>query len=471
MSTPTCTRRLTGFRDDVLASRDTNPIIQFTYNLGQAFVDIVDWVQRMVSIPDFPRPVPQIGWLGVVAVATWIGLALAGWRSAILVAVSFLAFGQFGYWSDSMDLLIITFVAVGVSVLIGMPLAIWLGTTPRKWVVSTLNTILDIFQTMPTFVYLLPIVLFFGIGASAAVDLHGDLLAASDHPDRRARHPQRLDDHDRGDRLVGPDVAPAAPQGAAPDGPQDHRRGPQPDDHGALAMATIAAFVDGPGLGKPVLAALTRIDVGGAFVPGMLIVLMAVMLDRTTTAASEAAEKRARGGVDQRMRRIVLAVTGVVALVAVYYSRKSLRFAEFPESDWGRTVADWVDRFVNWFTDTFEGATGSFKNFISDVLLNPMQSLLAESPWYVTALAILGLAYVFGGGRAVLPTVVCLAGIWYLDLWHDAMVTLNMTLVGTLLVMVLARGVRRLDGPAPRGWTWCFGRCSTPARPSRRSST
>jgi glycine betaine/proline transport system permease protein len=429
---------LTGFRDDVLASRDTNPFIRFTYNLGQAFVDVVDWVQRMISIPDFPRPVPQIGWLGVTAVATWIALALAGWRSAVLVAASFVAFGFFGYWSDSMDLLIITFVAVAVSVLVGMPLAVWLGTTPRRWVVSTLNTILDIFQTMPTFVYLLPIVLFVGIGASAAVVC--TLIYSLPPIIRIAGHGIR-------------NVSTTTIEATDSSGQTSFQRlrkvqlpmarktivvGLNQTIMAALAMATIAAFIDGPGLGKPVLAALTRTDVGGAFVPGMLIVLMAVMLDRTTTAASEAGEKRARGGGNQRMRRIVLAVAGVGALVAVYYSRQSFRAAQFPENDAGRTVADWVDRFINWFTGTFEGATGWFKNVISDVLLNPMQSLLAESPWYLTGLAILALAFVFGGARAVLPTVICLAGIWYFDLWHDAMVTLNMTLVGTLLVMVLA---------------------------------
>ena len=66
----------------------------------------------MISIPDLPRPVPQIGWLGVTAAAVWIGYAVAGLRIALLVAASFFSFGFFGYWSDSMDLLIVTFVAV-----------------------------------------------------------------------------------------------------------------------------------------------------------------------------------------------------------------------------------------------------------------------------------------------------------------------------------------------------------------------
>lgn len=429
---------LTGFRDDVLASRDTNPVIQFTYNLGQSFVDLVDWCQRMISVPDLPRPVPQIGWLGVTAIATWIGLAVAGWRMAILVGASFLSFGLFGYWSDSMDLLIVTFIAVGVSILIGMPFAIWLGTTRRPWVVSSINTVLDFLQTMPTFVYLLPVVLFFGIGASAAVVC--TVLYAFPPIVRIAGH---------GIRNVSATTIEAT-NASGQTASQRLRKvqlpmarktivvGINQSIMAALSMATIAAFVDGPGLGQPVLAALTRIDVGGAFVPGMLIVVMAVMLDRTTTAASEASEKAARGQIDLRLRRIVLAVTGVGALVAVYLSRTYISLAEFPETSWGPNLADWVDSFTEWFTDTFSGATEAFKDFISNILLNPMQSLLAESPWYVTALAIIALGFVFGGTRALLPTVVCLAGIWFFDLWHDAMITLTMTLVGTVLVMILA---------------------------------
>ena len=90
------------------------------------------------------------------------------------------------------------------------------------------------------------------------------------------------------------------------------------------------------------------------------------------------------------------------------------------------------------FVDTFGGAASAFKDAITHWFLNPMQSLLAESPWWLSGLAITALAFVFGGVRALVTTVLCLAGIWYLDLWHDAMITLNMALVGTVLVMVLA---------------------------------
>ena len=428
---------LTGFRDSVLASRDTNPFIQLTYQLGEWFKQAVEWLQRMISVPDFPRPVPQVGWLGITAVVTWVGLAVAGWRIALLVAASFVSFGLFGYWSEAMDLLIVTFVSVAVAVLIGMPLAVLLGTT-SKLGNSIINTILDIFQTMPTFVYLLPIVLFFGIGASAAVVC--TLIYALPPLIRIAGH---------GIRSVSSTTIEAT-DSAGQTKWQRLRKVQLPMARktivvglnqtimAALSMATIAAYVDGPGLGQPVLNSLFKNDVGGAFVPGMLIVVMAVMLDRSTTSASEASERAARGGIDLKLRRIVLGVAAVPVLVALWMSRFYPWAAEFPENELGSAVADAVNRFTAWFVDVFGGATEWFKNVITEGLLNPMQSLLAESPWYVAAAGVLALAFAFGGLRAMLPTVICLVGIWYFDLWHDAMITLNMTLVGTALVMVMA---------------------------------
>lgn len=428
---------LTTFRDDMIAGRDSNVFMQFTGWLAERIRDAVDFIQRLISIPDLPRPVPQIGWLGVTAVASWVAMATAGWRIAILVAASFFSFGLFGFWEESIDLLIMTGAAVALAVVIGMPLAVLIGTS--KFADAVVSPVLDLLQTMPTFVYLLPIVLFFGIGTSGA--LVCILLYALPPIIRIAGH---------GIRGVSQTTIEAT-DSAGQTGFQRLRKvqlpmarktiivGLNQTTMAALAMATIASFVDGPGLGQPVLDALQIRNAGRAVVPGLLIVLCAVMLDRWTTAASERSEKLARaGGGNPRLRRIVLAGGAVGVLVAIWMSRFFSWAAEFPENTIATTVADRAQSATIWAQDTFSGVTTWVKDAVSYLLLNPLQDLLAESPWWLAGLAIVALATIAGGWRALLAAVVCLTGIWYFDLWHDAMITLSMTLVATSMVMVLA---------------------------------
>ena len=427
----------TDFNNRLLAGRETNPVMQFTNGISDVLRTVFDWLQRLLVRPNLPRPVPEIGWLGIVAVATWVGYAIASWRIALLVLASFLSFGVLGYWQDSLDLLIVTGMAVGISLLVGLPLAVLAGTSVRAN--RAITVVLDFMQTMPTFVYLVPIVLFFGIGVGGAVV--STLIYAV---------PPLVRIGGFGIREVSTTTIEATDSAGQTywqrllkvQLPMARRTiivGLNQTTLAALSMATIAAYINGPGLGKPVLSALVANDFGKSFVPGVLIVVMAVMLDRTTTAASERSEMVARGGGGNvRVRRITLTVTGVIALVAVFLSRRELSLAEFPEYTIGGTVADAADSTMGGFVDLVGGFAESVKNGISYGLLNPMQSLLAESPWWLAGLGILALAVVFGGVRALVTTVVCLAGIWFLDLWHDAMLTLTMVLVGTVLVMVLA---------------------------------
>jgi len=142
----------------------------------------------------------------------------------------------------------------------------------------------------------------------------------------------------------------------------------------ALAMATIAAFVDGPGLGIPVIQALQSLDVGNAFVAGLGLVIMAIMLDRVTTAASVHGERLVR--VDERARRrryVVLAVTGVASVVAVYLSRTYMWAAEFPSgANIGSDIARGTQSTSDWLTTNAYDVTVGIKNAVTYGLLNPL---------------------------------------------------------------------------------------------------
>jgi glycine betaine/proline transport system permease protein len=263
--------------------------------IGDALDRVVLFFQELISIPAFPRPVPDIGWLGVVAIAAWVTFVFAGLRSTILVTLSMLSFGVVGLWSDSMDTLIVTLLAVFICIVIGLPVGIWMARS--KGVSASVTPFLDLMQTFPAFCYLAPFALFFGIGPATAVII---TLIYSLPPI------VRITEH--GIRSVSSTTIEAARSMGLTRGqmlrqvqlPMAKRTivvGINQCMMAALSMATIAALVNGPGLGKPVVAALQVLNVGAASVAGLAIVFMAIMLDRTTTAASERSESMGRANV------------------------------------------------------------------------------------------------------------------------------------------------------------------------------
>lgn len=408
-----------------------------TTGIGDAISAIIEFGQHLISTPVPPSPAPYIGWVGVVAIATWVGFAVANWRIALLVFASFLSFGLFGFWQDSMDLLVVTLVSVTMTVLIGFPLAVWMAISDRAARVITL--IIDLLQTMPAFVYLIFVLILFGIGAPTAVIC---TVAYAIPPIVR---------------IAGfgiRDVSPTTIEATDSLGQTTWQRlrsvqipmarstiilGLNQTILAALSMAIIASYVAGPGLGIPVVTATAQNDFGRGLVPGVLIVVMGIMLDRLTTAASQRSEKVARGGGENvRVRRLTILGLVVPVAVAVWYSRYSLNAAVFPETGWDKAIADtansWLDAFLNVVQTPAEG----FKNLVSYGLLNPLQDLLANSPWWLAYAGLFALSMVIGGARAFVPTAICLTGIRALDLWNDSMLVLTMTLVATVLAMVLA---------------------------------
>lgn len=433
--------RLNEVRDSIEQAKfeDSPLFLPFEW-ITEMFNWVVEFLQKLFVEPAFGRPVPVIGWLGLVAISTWVALAIAGVRSAILVAAALVLCGVLGYWEDTVDTLIITGVSVAVCVVLGIPIGIWMSRSKRA--TAALTPVLDVMQTMPSFAYLAPLALFFGIGPAAAVVT--TLIYALPPLIRISAH---------GLRTVSPTTMEATASLGSTENQQLRkvqlpmaRRtilvGLNQTTMAALSMAVIAALINGPGLGIPVIDALTILNVGRAFVAGLCLVFLAIMLDRMTTAAGERAEATSRKGTNARARRIVLSVSGLLALGAVVVSRQYLRFAEFPEDwNWGDQIADWVNSFSEWFIDTFYDITQAAKDFVSNALLNPLQDLLAESPWWLTASALLAIAFLLGGRRALVATAVTAAIILGTGLWYDAMVTLAMTLVAAVMTMLIGIAV------------------------------
>ncbi len=434
---------LTGFQewlkdisDRLEAARSSSAILQGLGSLSNAIESLAVYLQELISEAAFPRPVPEIGWLGVLALAIWIALVIAGWKMAILTGVSFALFGLLGYWADSMDTLIVTFIAVGICLGIGIPIGIWMGRSKRA--TSVITPILDLLQTLPSFVYLLPITLFFSIGVAAAVIV--TLIYALPPVIRISAHGIRTVSGQTIEAMesLGTSRSQMLRKVQLPMAKRTIIVGVNQTIMAALSMATIAAFVDGPGLGKPVIKALESLDVGRAATAGLCIVIMAIMLDRVTTAASIRSEA-ILSATARRLRWIQIAVGGVAAVVCVILSRQYLNLAEFPEDpDLGSPFGRAADAVATWFADNATTVTNGIKDVLTYGLLNPLQELLAQSPWWLVAATLIALSVLVGGVRSFLTSVVCIAVILGVGLWQDSMVTLTMTLVATILTMALA---------------------------------
>ncbi|MFK0126182.1 ABC transporter permease [Streptomyces nigra] len=424
--------------DSIGADRNSNPLFLYFFNEIRLVIDtLVTFVQELISQPGAGRPVPQIGWLGVVGLAGYVSWAVGNWRVALLAVAGFTFLGLQGLWQESMDTLALTLSAVLVALLLAIPLGVWAGLSDRVHRIVT--PFLDFMQTMPTFVYLAPLTLFFLIGPASATI--ATLIYAAPPAIRITAHAIRS--------VPTATVEAADSLGATrrqtltkvllPMSARTVVMGVNQTIMAALAMVTVAALIDAPGLGRTVVQALQSLDVGTAFNAGLAIVVMAIVLDRVTTAASARQEAaRHAHGRTATWRRPLLGGGAAVTAVLVYLSHTYVWAAEFPgEGGVGSAISRGADTVTTWAQDHLSGLTNAFRDALTTGLLNPFQTLLTDSPWWLVGAALVALGAVLGGWRAGVTTAVCAGLLVGTGLWSDSMTTLASTVVATVLVMVL----------------------------------
>ncbi|KQX65078.1 MULTISPECIES: proline/glycine betaine ABC transporter permease [unclassified Streptomyces] len=424
--------------DSIGADRNSNPLFLYFFNEIRLVIDnLVTFIRHLISQPSAGRPLPQIGWLGVVGIVGYVSWAVGNWRVALLAVAGFTFLGLQGLWQESMDTLSLTLSAVFVALLFAIPLGVWAGLSDR--VNRIVTPFLDFMQTMPTFVYLAPLTLFFLIGGASATI--ATVIYAAPPAIRITAHAIRSvpETTVEAAESLGATRRQALLKVLLPMSKRTVVMGVNQSIMAALAMVTIAALIDAPGLGKTVVQALQSLDVGTAFNAGLAIVVMAIVLDRVTTAASARAETARRSkNRFLKWRGPLLGAGAAVTAVLVYLSHTYLWAAEFPgEGGLGSSIASAADTATGWAQDNLAGLTNAFRDGITNGLLNPFQSLLTDSPWWLVAAVLIALGAVLGGGRAGVTTAVCLGLLLGTGLWSDAMTTLASTLVATVLVMLL----------------------------------
>lgn len=432
-------RWLNDLNDSIGASRDDNPLFLYFFNIIRLLVGgFTEFIQALIAKPAFGGPIPVLGWLGVAAVAGWIAYAVANLRMALLTIAGLVFVGLQGLWQESMDTLALTISAVLIALLFAIPIGIYAGMSDRFN--RTITPALDFMQIMPPFVYLAPLTLFFAIGpASAAIST---LIYAAPPVVRLTAHGIRSVPHDTVEAAesLGATGSQTLRKVLLPTAKRTIVLGVNQTMMAALAMVTIAALIGAPGLGLTVIKALQTQDVGTSFNGGLAIVVLAIVLDRVTTAAA-VREESSRTAVPTRAERLRLPIligAGVLTAVLIWFSRTYIWAAEFTEElDIGSVIVRAVDTATTWFQDTFSALTNGLKDLMSAVFIDPLEALLVESPWWLMAAVIVAVSLVIGSVRAAIVSTVCLALLVGSGLWHDSMRTLAMVLIATVIVMIL----------------------------------
>jgi len=246
----------------------------FFDTLGTAILYFMIYTEKFFLWLPWPVLVAGVG------VLAW--RVMGRWWSGLLMAAMLFFIGALGFWELGMMTLSLVAASVIISLAIGIPLGIAMASSDRFE--SVLKPILDGMQTMPSFVYLIPALMLFGLGKVPA--LFATIIYAV---------PPVIRLTNVGIREVSPSVIEAAHAFGSnywqilfkvqlPLARPTIMVGINQTTMMALAMVVIASMIGAKGLGLEVLLAINRIEIGRGFEAGLCIVFMAIIIDRITYA-------------------------------------------------------------------------------------------------------------------------------------------------------------------------------------------
>lgn len=285
-------------RELSLAQSSVFPEWRITEQVGSAADSVIGFLQPLLDVVEtviqslvglFETILTGPPDIVVVLALAVIAYLARGWGLALFTAISFSLIAATGFFENTMASLALVLVATLIAVVIGIPMGIWAAR--NDGVSTTIRPALDFMQTMPSFVYLLIVVIMFGIGPAPGVA--ASVVFAM---------PPAVRLTELGIRQVDTEVVEAANAFGAT--PGEVLRGVQlplamPTIMAgvnqvimlALSMVVIAGLAGAGGLGGDVVQGVTRLQLGLGLVAGVAVVILAIFLDRTTGAIGANAKR------------------------------------------------------------------------------------------------------------------------------------------------------------------------------------
>ncbi|CAN5402170.1 ABC transporter permease subunit [soil metagenome] len=375
---------------------------------------------------------PRLSWVGVCAAAALAGHALGGRRLALLAGLSFLYIAVFRQWESAMLTLALILVCVPVCVAIGLLTGI-LGYFKPNFARLFILPLLDLLQTVPTFAYLIPMLLLFGNSPVSA--LLATALFATPPMVRAtmlglAKVPSDIKDfavmsgctaRQRLWRVLVPAAKPSLMIGI------------NQVIMLALNMVIISSMIGAGGLGYDVLLALRALKVGQAMEAGLSIVVIAIVLDRLSQAAAaqRPIEHLNRDlPVWRRYPNLALAIILLAAttLLGLFIPA----FVKIPNELTFTTAPLWKAA-VDWVTVNFFDVIEYWRTHLLIYVLNPIRTVFEGLPWFATVLLLAYAGYRVGALWLALIAALLAAFCAATGLWVQTMQTVYLCGVAVLI--------------------------------------
>ena len=397
--------------------------------------------------------VPPLSWIAVIGIVALMGYYAGGRRLALLVAACFGFLAVFGQWNSAM----VTLASILVAVPVGVVGGLLLGIASYRWpaVERAITPLLDLMQTIPVFAYLVPILVLFGFGPTAAVI--ATVIYAMPPMTRITTLALRgvpSEVLDLG-RMIGCTRRQMTWRVMVPSAQDSLMVGVNQVIMLSLNMVIIASMIGAGGLGFDVLGALRRLQIGAGLEAGFAIVALAIALDRLSQAfATKASQPQAAGGSAGFAARhpytlAALALVVVTALAGLILPA----IQNYPKVLELSTGSFW-DEIVKWININFFDTLEAVKNAVLLNVLVPVKRFLGELPWLGVTGLLAFAGWRLGGWRlavlvAALATLIAATGQW-----EKATITVYLCGISVIVAALIGIPIGILTAEREKLWRW-----------------
>ncbi len=384
---------------------------------------------------------PALPWTVVAAGAAILGYSLSGIRLALFVGFAFVYIAVFGQWEPSMQTLSFVLIAAPVSVILGLIFGVW--AFKSRTIETILNPLLNVAQIMPHFSYLIPVMVFFGIGDHAGAI--ATIIFATPPMVRLTL---------LGLKRVPPEVGEAGLMSGCnnwqllvkvliPTARRDILIGVNQVIMQCLAMVVIASLIGAKGLGNDLLIALNRLRIGLALEIGVCIVLIAIVLDRLSLAwANKQTDYFADLSFVQRHKYLmvflgVFVAGTILAYIGKFVFEEGFNYLYLIPHNKGLTTENFWQAGVDWIWDTFFYSLKGFNEWLIVEVLVPVKNAYLSTPVAATFCLAMGVGYIVGGLRSALIVGGFLLCIALTEWWDRALITAYLMTVAVIVSSVI----------------------------------